>query len=151
MTEIGILDLGLQKIYANLFGMKISKREQLTNWERDILTDKQKMYAATDAWTCINIHEELERLKKTNDFELIIVEEEEKSEAATTISDGEKPDISNDSSRNVRQEKNLKGRNTRQTKSRKTLSQKKSPKRAKQNNAVTDNDSRKITLKDDEL
>ena len=101
--------------------------------------------------TCINIHEELERLKKTNDFELIIVEEEEKSEATTTISDGEKPDISNDSSRNVRQEKNLKGRNTRQTKSRKTLSQKKSPKRAKQNNAVTDNDSRKITLKDDEL
>ncbi len=151
VKEIGILDLGLQKIYANLFGMKISKREQLTNWERDILTDKQKMYAATDAWTCINIHEELERLKKTNDFELIIVEEEEKSEAATTISDGEKPDISNDSSRNVRQEKNLKGRNTRQTKSRKTLSQKKSPKRAKQNNAVTDNDSRKITLKDDEL
>ena len=50
VRELGIEDLSLQKLYANLFGQFISKSQQLTNWERDVLTDKQKQYAATDAW-----------------------------------------------------------------------------------------------------
>ena len=44
MREIGVEDLSLQKLYANFFAQKISKREQLTNWEADILQDKQKLY-----------------------------------------------------------------------------------------------------------
>jgi ribonuclease D len=75
VKEIGIEDLGLQKLYANLFGQKISKRQQLSNWEADILNDKQKLYAATDAWACLRIYDELIRLKETNDYKLIINEE----------------------------------------------------------------------------
>ena len=71
VREIGVEDLSLQKLYANFFGQKISKRERLTNWEADILNDKQKQYAATDAWACIMLYEELMRLKETGDYELI--------------------------------------------------------------------------------
>ena len=77
VRELGIEDLSLQKLYANLFGQFISKSQQLTNWERDVLTDKQKKYAATDAWACIMLYEELQRLKQTGDYELITVEEHE--------------------------------------------------------------------------
>ncbi|MBP5338711.1 MAG: 3'-5' exonuclease domain-containing protein 2 [Prevotella sp.] len=75
VSQLGIEDIGLQKLYANLFGKKISKRQQLSNWEADILTDKQKLYAATDAWACINIYNELIRLIQSGDYQLIKVEE----------------------------------------------------------------------------
>jgi len=71
VREIGVADLSLQKLYANFFGQRISKRERLTNWEADILSDKQKQYAATDAWACIMLYEELMRLERTGDYELI--------------------------------------------------------------------------------
>ena len=73
--KIGIEDLSLQKIYANLFGKKISKRQRLTNWDADVLTDKQKVYAATDAWTCINIYEEINRLVTTGNYKLEVIPE----------------------------------------------------------------------------
>ena len=73
--ELGIKDLSLQKIYANIFHQKISKRQRLTNWDADILNDKQKEYAATDAWTCINLYEEIKRLLSTGDYDLIVSEE----------------------------------------------------------------------------
>ena len=82
MREIGVEDLSLQKLYANFFAQKISKREQLTNWEADILQDKQKLYAATDAWSCIMLYEELQRLEQTGDYELIKVDDDETSTAA---------------------------------------------------------------------
>lgn len=75
VKEIGIEDLSLQKLYANIFGEKISKREQLSNWERDVLDDKQKLYAATDAWACIMLYEELQRLKETGEYVLVKSEE----------------------------------------------------------------------------
>ena len=78
--DIGIEDLSLQKLYANLLGGFISKSQQLTNWERDVLTEKQKQYAATDAWACIKIYEELMRLKQTGDYELVIGENNKKDE-----------------------------------------------------------------------
>ena len=59
VKEIGIKDLSLQKLYANIFHQKISKRQRLTNWEADVLSDKQKLYAATDAWACIKLYEEI--------------------------------------------------------------------------------------------
>ena len=71
VAELGIEDMSLQKLYANLFGQKISKRQQLSNWEMDILSEKQKLYAATDAWACIRLYEELLRLKQTGDYTLI--------------------------------------------------------------------------------
>ena len=72
--NIGIEDKSLQKLYANLFGEKISKRQRLTNWEADVLTDKQKEYAAIDAWACINLYDEIMRLMATGDYELKKVE-----------------------------------------------------------------------------
>ncbi len=75
VKDFGIEDLSLQKLYANFFHERISKREQLSNWENDILTDKQKLYAATDAWTCINLYEKMCQLKESGDFETITNEE----------------------------------------------------------------------------
>lgn len=70
VKRIGVEDMSLQKIYANLLGGKISKTQQLTNWEADALTTAQQLYAATDAWTCILLHEEIARLVRTGDYTL---------------------------------------------------------------------------------
>lgn len=75
VKEIGIEDLALQKLYANIFGQKMSKAQRLTNWEATTLTNAQKVYAATDAWSCIMLYNEIERLKQTGDYDLVVVEE----------------------------------------------------------------------------
>lgn len=75
--EIGVKDLSLQKLYANVFQQKISKRQRLSNWEAPVLTDKQKQYAAIDAWSCIQLYEEMVRLRDTHDYDLIVVPEPE--------------------------------------------------------------------------
>lgn len=62
VTRYGIEEKSLQKIFAIIFGQRISKSQQLTNWENDVLTDKQKLYAATDAWACLEIYNRLESL-----------------------------------------------------------------------------------------
>lgn len=54
-----ITDISLQKIYAILFGERISKGQQLSNWEADTLSDAQQRYASIDAWTCISIYQYL--------------------------------------------------------------------------------------------
>lgn len=77
MNELGVTDKSLAKLYANLFGQRISKREQLSNWEADVLNEKQKSYAATDAWACVMLYEEYLKLKKTHDYELVVVPEPE--------------------------------------------------------------------------
>lgn len=59
--NFGIEEMSLQKIYAIIFGERISKSQQLSNWENDVLTDKQKQYAATDAWACLKIYNELKK------------------------------------------------------------------------------------------
>lgn len=73
MKELGIEDMSLAKLYANMYGERISKREQLSNWEADVLTEKQKGYAATDAWACIMLYDEYLRLRESGDYELIVV------------------------------------------------------------------------------
>ena len=59
VARYGILDLGLQKIFAICFGKKISKSQQLTNWENSHLTPEQARYASTDAWATLLIYEDL--------------------------------------------------------------------------------------------
>ena len=49
--------MSLQKIYAILFKQKISKGQQLTNWEAPHLTEAQQQYAAIDAWACLKIYQ----------------------------------------------------------------------------------------------
>lgn len=80
VKEIGIEDMSLQKLYANLFGMRISKAQQLSNWQADVLSDKQKVYAATDAWACIVIYEELMRLNESKDYDLCETNEPQQDE-----------------------------------------------------------------------
>ena len=68
---MGIEDLSLQKLYANVFGRRISKSARLSNWEADVLTEAQKVYAATDAVTCIQLYKELKTLKENGDYRLV--------------------------------------------------------------------------------
>lgn len=56
VKQFSISDMSLQKIYAILFQHKISKGQQLTNWEAPSLTDAQQSYAAIDAWACLHIY-----------------------------------------------------------------------------------------------
>ena len=51
-----INDFSLQKIYAIIFGERISKNQRLTNWEADKLSGAQQAYAALDAWACLKIY-----------------------------------------------------------------------------------------------
>lgn len=76
VCELGVEDLSLQKLYANFFHEKISKNVRLSNWESVVLSESQKLYAATDAWACINIYEELLRLEETGDYRLVKTDEQ---------------------------------------------------------------------------
>ena len=55
----GIGEASLTKIYALLFGKRISKAQRLTNWEATELTEAQQRYAALDAWACLKIYDKL--------------------------------------------------------------------------------------------
>ncbi|MDE6408640.1 MAG: 3'-5' exonuclease domain-containing protein 2 [Muribaculaceae bacterium] len=59
VKDFGIADNSLARIYAILFGMRISKGQRLTNWEADELTIHQQAYAALDALACVEIYEHL--------------------------------------------------------------------------------------------
>ena len=50
--EYGIRDKSVKKMAAIILGVKISKAQQLSNWEADKLSEGQQRYAATDAWVC---------------------------------------------------------------------------------------------------
>lgn len=55
----GIEEKSLRKMSAIVLGHRVSKAQRLSNWEASTLTPQQQMYAATDAWVCINIYEKL--------------------------------------------------------------------------------------------
>ena len=57
--EWGIRDKSVKKLAANILGCRISKAQQLSNWEADTLSEPQKSYAATDAWVCLEMYEKL--------------------------------------------------------------------------------------------
>ena len=59
--EWGIEDKSLRKLSAIVLGQRVSKAQRLSNWEAATLTDKQQLYAATDAWVCTRIYEKLLR------------------------------------------------------------------------------------------
>lgn len=60
VKDYGIESSGLKKLAAIVLGIRISKRQQVTDWEADKLTEAQIIYAATDAWVCHQIYEKLE-------------------------------------------------------------------------------------------
>ena len=62
--EWGIADKSLRKLSAIVLGQRVSKAQRLSNWEAATLTDKQQLYAATDAWVCTRIYDRLLRTPK---------------------------------------------------------------------------------------
>ena len=57
--EWGIGEKSLRKLSAIVLGRRVSKAQRLSNWEAATLTDKQQLYAATDAWVCTAIYDKL--------------------------------------------------------------------------------------------
>ncbi len=70
VKNFDIEDNGLKKLTANILGFQISKRQQTSNWESEILTEAQIEYAATDAWVCYEIFSKLEQIKPYNGKEI---------------------------------------------------------------------------------
>lgn len=62
----GIEEKSLRKLAAIVLNHRVSKAQRLSNWEAYSLTPQQQMYAATDAWVCIALYEELLAAKPTN-------------------------------------------------------------------------------------
>ncbi len=63
VKEFGILANGLREMTAILLGFRISKSQQVTNWDAEELTENQLIYAATDAWVGFQIYTKLNSLK----------------------------------------------------------------------------------------
>ena len=59
VKDFGIQSSGLKKLSAIILGFRISKRQQVTDWEAAELTEAQQVYAATDAWVCHEIYRKL--------------------------------------------------------------------------------------------
>lgn len=59
VNDFNITDKSLTKIYAILFGKRISKGQRLTNWEAESLSPAQQDYAALDAQACLDIYDYL--------------------------------------------------------------------------------------------
>ncbi|UCG26726.1 MAG: 3'-5' exonuclease domain-containing protein 2 [Bacteroidales bacterium] len=61
VNRFGIESNGLRNIAAIVLNIKVSKSQQLSNWENEYLSDAQILYAATDAWVCHQIYTTLLR------------------------------------------------------------------------------------------
>lgn len=64
VCEWGIRDKSVKKMAAIILGIRISKTQQLSNWEAEKLSDSQCMYAATDAWVCREMYLKLMRSER---------------------------------------------------------------------------------------
>ena len=64
VCEWGIRDKSVKKMAAIILGIRISKTQQLSNWEAETLSEGQCKYAATDAWVCREMYLELLRSEK---------------------------------------------------------------------------------------
>jgi ribonuclease D len=62
--EWGIRDKAVKKMAAIILGYRISKTQQLSNWEADVLSEPQCRYAATDAWVCREMYLKLMKSEK---------------------------------------------------------------------------------------
>lgn len=62
--EWGIRDKAVKKMAAIILGFRISKTQQLSNWEAETLSESQCKYAATDAWVCREMYLKLLQTEK---------------------------------------------------------------------------------------
>ena len=56
-----IEEKGLKKLSGIVLGRRISKSQQVSNWDAEVLTEAQIRYAATDAWICLMIYNRLRK------------------------------------------------------------------------------------------
>ena len=56
----GVEDMSLKKMAAHVLGVRVSKRQRLTNWEGETLTPGQLTYASTDSWISLLLYKALE-------------------------------------------------------------------------------------------
>ena len=64
VADWGIRDKSVKKMAAIIMEVKISKAQQLSNWEAENLSDQQQKYAATDAWICREMYLKLMNTKQ---------------------------------------------------------------------------------------
>ncbi len=64
VADWGIRDKSVKKMAAIIIGVKISKAQQLSNWEAETLSEQQQKYAATDAWICREMYLKLMKTKQ---------------------------------------------------------------------------------------
>jgi hypothetical protein len=55
-AQKGIIQVGARALTARYLEQRLTKTAQKSNWARAQLTQKQKEYAATDAWICLQIY-----------------------------------------------------------------------------------------------
>jgi ribonuclease D len=55
-AALGIPQLGARSLTARFLNHRLIKSSQRTDWSRPQLTEKQMIYAATDAWVCMKIY-----------------------------------------------------------------------------------------------
>lgn len=65
-ANFGVQEKGLKKMTAIVLGGRISKSQRTSNWELEELSQQQLLYAATDAWVCLRIYDQLTKLEKTH-------------------------------------------------------------------------------------
>lgn len=59
LKKVGFHNVGVRNLCGMVLKIRISKAEQVSNWEADKLTERQLRYAATDAWSCVEIFQKL--------------------------------------------------------------------------------------------
>jgi len=59
LKKVGFHNVGVRNLSGMILGIRISKSEQVSNWEAQELTEKQQRYAATDAWACLEVFKRL--------------------------------------------------------------------------------------------
>ena len=64
VADYGIRDKSVKKMTAIILGFRISKTQQLSNWEAEELSESQCKYAATDAWVCREMYIKLMNSEK---------------------------------------------------------------------------------------
>lgn len=64
VEDFGIQDKSLKKLTALILGIRISKSQQTSNWEAETLSESQLVYAATDAWVCLEMYKKLRDVEK---------------------------------------------------------------------------------------
>jgi ribonuclease D len=63
VEAFGIESKAVAKMAGIVLGIRISKSQQLSNWDAEVLSGAQLLYAATDAWVCYRIYAELQKFR----------------------------------------------------------------------------------------